>query len=105
MSIRKNDTVEVISGDDRGKRGRVLHVMPENGRILVEGVNYIWRHVRPSQQNPQGGRVQKESPVAISNVRLLCPECGKGRAAKYSGQGRDKVRVCAKCGHEIPAGK
>ncbi len=103
QDIRKNDTVKVITGDDKGKRGRVLRVMPDKSRVLVESVNYIWRHVRPSQKNPQGGRVQKESPVAISNVMLVCPECNDGRKVKASGTGRDRTRVCKSCGHEIPA--
>jgi len=103
QDIRKNDTVKVISGDDRGKRGRVLRIMPVEGRLLVEGVNYIWRHVRPSQKNPQGGRVQKESPVSLSNVMLVCPECNDGRKVKLDGARRAKIRLCVKCGHEIPA--
>jgi large subunit ribosomal protein L24 len=103
QDIRKNDTVEVISGDDRGKRGRVLRVITEDKRVLVEGVNYIWRHVRPSRKNPQGGRVQKESPVAVSNVMVVCPECETGRSVTVRGAKRAKVRVCKKCGHEIPA--
>lgn len=102
QDIRKNDTVEVISGDDRGKRGRVLALLPAKKRVLVEGVNFIWRHVRPSQQNPQGGRIQKESSIAISNVRLVCPECDRGRASGSSGRKREKIRVCKTCGHQIP---
>ncbi len=105
MHIRKNDTVEVISGDDRGKKGRVLRTIDKKDRVLVEGVNYIWRHVKPSQQNPQGGRVQKESPIAASNVLLVCPQCEKGRRVSSQGSGREKTRVCRKCGHNIPAGK
>jgi large subunit ribosomal protein L24 len=103
QDIRKNDTVMVISGDDEGKQGRVLRVMPADGRVLIEGVNYIWRHVRPSQKNPQGGRVQKEAPVALSKVMLLCPECSTGRKVKHQGKGREKERVCSKCGHLIAA--
>ena len=99
--IMKNDTVEVIGGNDSGKRGRVLQVMPERGRVLVEGVRYIWRHVRPSQQNPQGGRVQKEAPIDASKVLPVCPACERGVRVKFNGEGRTKVRVCAKCGHEI----
>jgi len=105
QDIRKNDTVIVISGDDEGKRGRVLRVIRDKNRILVEGVNYIWRHVRPSQKNPQGGRVQKESPVALSNVMLVCPECNAGRRIAYTGAGRDRVRTCRKCGHAIASAR
>lgn len=103
QDIRKNDTVFVISGDDAGKRGRVLRLMPKEGRVLVEGVNYIWRHVRPSQKNPQGGRVQKEAPVALSKLMLVCSECDAGRKVSHQGSGRSRERVCRKCGHVIAA--
>mgnify|MGYP001296026637 CR=1 FL=1 len=105
LDVRKNDTVIMLAGDDKGKRGRVLSVMRERNRVLVEGVNYIWRHVRPSQKNPQGGRVQKEQSVAMSNVMLVCPECNAGRKSTTTGTGRTKARVCATCGHAITAGK
>ena len=105
QDIRKNDTVMVISGDDDGKRGRVLRVIRDKNRVLVEGVNYIWRHVRPSQKNPQGGRVQKESPINLSNVMLVCSECNAARKITHSGSGRDKIRTCRKCGHAIPAAR
>ena len=97
----KNDTVEVISGNDRGKRGRVLQVLPKKDKVLVEGVRYIWRHVRPSQQNPQGGRVQKESPVDASIVLPVCPSCDRGVRVRFEGDGAGKVRVCSRCGGEI----
>ncbi len=101
--VMKNDTVEIIGGNDRGKRGRVLQVLPQKEKVLVEGVRYIWRHVRPSQKNPQGGRVQKEAPIEISKVLPVCPACEKGVRVRFKGQGRAKVRVCARCGHEIVA--
>jgi large subunit ribosomal protein L24 len=77
MHIRKDDIVEVISGDDRGKRGRVLAVFPSAGKILVEGVNRVYKHMRPSRQNQQGGRLSKEMPVDVSNVQLICPQTNK----------------------------
>ncbi len=77
MHIRKNDMVEVISGDDKGKRGRVLRVLPDKGTILVEGINRAYKHLRPSRQNAQGGRLSKEMPVDISNVQLICPQTNK----------------------------
>lgn len=77
MHIKKDDIVEVISGDDRGKRGRVLRVLTEKGKILVEGVNRAYKHLRPSRQNAQGGRLSKEMPVDISNVQLICPQTNK----------------------------
>jgi large subunit ribosomal protein L24 len=74
MKIRKHDTVMVIAGNSRGKSGKVLKVYPEKLRIIVEGVNIIKRHTRPSQKNPQGGIVQREAPIHVSNVMLLDPK-------------------------------
>ena len=97
--IRKNDTVLVVTGKDRGKRGRVLQIVPDNNRLIVEGVNMIKRHTRPNPgKNIQGGIVQREASLHASNVQLVCPECGAqtrvGR--RILGDGR-KVRVCRKC--------
>jgi large subunit ribosomal protein L24 len=77
MKIRKNDMVMVIAGNARGKTGKVLKVYPDRGRVIVEGVNMIKRHSRPSQRNPQGGIVQRESPIHVSNVLLLDPKNGE----------------------------
>jgi len=74
MRIRKNDQVVVVAGNSRGKRGKILKVYPERGRVIVEGVNIIKRHTRPSQRNPQGGIVQREAPINASNVMLLDPK-------------------------------
>ena len=97
--IRKNDTVVVTTGKDRGKRGRVLKVVADKNRLVVEGVNFIKRHTKANpQRNIKGGLVEREAPLHASNVQLVCPECGKptriGR--KILGDGR-KVRVCRKC--------
>jgi large subunit ribosomal protein L24 len=98
-TIRKNDTVLVVTGRDRGKRGRVLRVVPAKDRVIVEGVNFIKRHTRPNpQRNVKGGIVEREAPLAASNVQLVCPECGAqtriGR--KQLDDGR-RVRFCVKC--------
>ena len=97
--VRKNDNVLVMTGKDRGKRGRVLKVLPEKNRVVVEGVNVIKRHTKPNPQRQiKGGVVEREAPLHASNVQLVCPECGKptriGR--KILGDGR-KVRICRKC--------
>ena len=97
--IRKNDEVIVITGRDRGKRGRVTLVDAERNRVVVEGVNLVKRHTKPNpQKNIKGGVVEREASVHASNVQLVCPECGKqtrvGR--KILGDGR-KVRICRKC--------
>jgi large subunit ribosomal protein L24 len=98
-SIRRNDNVVVITGKDRGKRGRVLKVVPSTNRLVVEGVNFIKRHTKPNpQRQVKGGVVEREAALHASNVQLVCPECGKptrlGR--KILGDGR-KVRICRKC--------
>ncbi len=97
--IRKNDNVLVITGKNRGARGRVLKIDPAKNRLVVEGVNIIKRHTKPNpQKNIKGGVVEREASIHASNVQLLCPECGKqtrvGR--KILGDGR-KVRICRKC--------
>jgi large subunit ribosomal protein L24 len=71
LHVRKDDQVEVICGEEKGKRGRVLRVLPEKGLVVIEGVNYVWKHLRRTQQNPQGGRLQKEAPISASNVQLV----------------------------------
>ena len=98
-AIRKNDSVIVITGRDRGKRGRVLRVIPDKRRVIVEGVNFIKRHTRPNpQKNIKGGIVEREAPLSASNVQLVCPECSNptrvGR--KLLDDGR-RVRYCRKC--------
>jgi large subunit ribosomal protein L24 len=77
MYIRKDDVVEVIAGDDKGTRGKVLRVLREKNQVIVEGVNRVYRHLKPSRRNPQGGRLSKEMPVDASNVMLIDPATGK----------------------------
>jgi large subunit ribosomal protein L24 len=97
--IRKNDSVLVITGKDRGKRGRVLKVLPDKNRLVVEGVNMIKRHTKPNpSRQVKGGIVARESALHASNVQLVCPECGVQTRIghKLLGDGR-KVRICRKC--------
>ena len=99
MHIKTNDTVEVIAGDDKGERGKVLSIDRRDGRLIVEGVNRVYKHVRRSQKNPQGGRLSKEMPVQISNVLLLCSKCGRGvRTGARIAKDGSKERFCKKCG-------
>jgi large subunit ribosomal protein L24 len=98
-AIKKNDNVIVIAGRDRGKRGRVLRVIPEKCRVIVEGVNVIKRHTRPNpQKNIKGGIVEREASLSAANVQLVCPECSAptrvGRRQLEDGR---RVRVCRKC--------
>jgi large subunit ribosomal protein L24 len=97
--IRKNDNVVVTTGKDRGKRGRVMRIVAEKNRVVVEGVNIIKRHTKANpQKNVKGGVVEREAPLHASNVQLVCPECGEPTriGKKILGDGR-KVRVCRKC--------
>ncbi len=97
--IRRNDSVIVTAGKDRGKKGRVLKVHPVKNRLVVEGANFISRHTRPNPgKNVKGGIMKREAPLAASNVQLLCPECGKQTRVGHRvlGDGR-KVRICRKC--------
>ncbi len=97
--IRKNDNVVVTTGKDRGKRGRVVRIVADKNRLVVEGVNMIKRHTRANpQKNLKGGVVEREAPLHASNVQLVCPECGEPTriGKKILGDGR-KVRVCRKC--------
>jgi len=97
--VRKNDNVLVTTGKDRGKKGRVLKVLPAKNRVVVEGVNIIKRHTKPNPQRQiKGGVVEREAPVHASNVQVVCPECGKATriGRRILGDGR-KVRICRKC--------
>jgi len=99
MHIRVDDTVKVISGDYRGETGRVLKVLSAKNKVVVEGVNSVFKHVRRSQKNPQGGRLQKEMPMAASNLMLVCPSCGEAaRTGKRYLDDGSKERFCKKCG-------
>jgi len=98
VDIRRNDTVKVITGRDKGKEGRVLRVMPAEGKVLVEHVMVVKKSVRPNpQRNIKGGIAEQESPISISNVKLVCGSCGKAARIRRKEQGDKKVRVCASC--------
>ncbi len=99
FAVRKNDNVVVITGRDRGKRGRVLRVIPGKGRLVVEGVNIIKRHTKANpQKNIKGGIVEREAAIDASNVQLVCPECGvKTRIGRKLLDDGRRVRFCVKC--------
>jgi large subunit ribosomal protein L24 len=102
LKIKKNDKVKIIKGKDRGKTGKVLRIESANSSLYVEGINILKRHTRQKDQSKPGGIIKKEGPIKISNVQLVCPNCGKqvriGFKIKDSGE---KVRICRKCGQEI----
>lgn len=102
MQIRKNDTVMVVAGKEKGKKGRVIAVYPATNRLLIEKLNMIKRHTKPNQQLRQGGIVEKESPIAASNVRLVCAKCDKPTTVSRQAQGEGpRVRVCKECNATI----
>jgi len=103
--IHRGDTVGVIAGRERGKRGKVLRVLPEAGRVLVEHVNMIKKHQRPTQKLRQGGIIEREGAFAISNVLLVCSRCDKPSrtGVKILANGR-KVRTCKRCGEPVDKG-
>ena len=100
--IRKNDLVEVLSGKEKGKTGKVLQVFYKKGRVLVEKVNFVKRHSRPSAHTRQGGIIQKEAPLHVSKVLLVCPKCNQGtRMGSKALEGGKKALVCKACGEQI----
>ena len=102
MHIRRDDTVEVIAGDDKGVRARVLSVDGGRGRAIVEGVNRVYKHLRRSRKNPQGGRLEIEGPVKLSNLLVVCSKCDKGvRVGARTDDSGKKFRVCRKCGADL----
>ena len=100
MNIRKDDTVIVLSGDDKGKTGKVIAVSPKEGKVLVEKVNMIHKHVKPRKQGEAGGIIDAEGAIYASKVALYCPDCKKGVRVKMNVDGDKKIRVC-KCGHKF----
>lgn len=103
LSIKKSDTVKILSGKDRAKVGRVLKIIPKENRLVVEGLNLRKRHRRPRRQGEKGQTVQMPAPIHISNVMLVCPACNKpNRPKKLVGSVGKKIRICRKCGAQIP---
>ncbi len=107
MHIKKDDIVQIITGDDRGKQGRVLKVYPAEHEIIVEGVNFIKRHTRPSQKLPQGGIIEREAPIHASNAMVVCPKCnqltktGMKVVKEDSKRKTVRYRYCKKCGEML----
>ncbi|MDP2960666.1 MAG: 50S ribosomal protein L24 [candidate division Zixibacteria bacterium] len=107
MRIKKGDTVLVISGDDRGKMGKVLKISKDKNRAVVEGVNFIKKHSRPTSRNPKGGILEKEGSIELSNLMIFCSKCSSPTKVSYkllksgTGDKMNKVRICRKCGEMI----
>ncbi|SFB34170.1 LSU ribosomal protein L24P [Lentibacillus halodurans] len=101
MHVKKGDKVKVISGKDRGKEGTILEAYPKKERVLVEGVNMIKKHAKPSQDNPQGGILNQEAAVHVSNVMLVDPKSGEPTRVGYENRDGKKVRIAKKSGEAI----
>lgn len=101
MHVRRGDKVRVIAGKENGKEGKVLRAYPEKQRVTVEGINLVKRATRPSQKNPQGGILQNEGTVHVSNVMLICPSCSQPTRVGRRREAGTLVRVCKKCGKDI----
>lgn len=97
--LHKNDIVTVISGKDRGKSGKILKVFPKDKRALVEKINFVKRHSRPTQKMPQGGILEKEAPIQLAKLKLICNKCTETTTVRFQQAGESKkfVRICKKC--------
>src|SRR5947207_3418143 len=99
--IKTGDVVMVIAGADKGRTGRVMRVLTDKNRVVIEGVNRVWKHVRPSQRNPQGGRIQKDAPIHLSNVMPLDPSTGKGTRVRFEERDGAKHRIAVRGGTDL----
>lgn len=101
LNVKKNDTVRVLSGRDKGKEGKIIESLPKKGKVVVEGVNKVKRHTKPNQKFPNGGIITKETPIAVCKVMLVCPACSKATRVGHKSVNGKNVRVCKKCGEVI----
>ena len=101
FKIKKNDNVEVLAGKDKGKRGSVVRIIPKSDRVIVSGVNIVKKAMKRRSQQDQGGIVEVEAPLHISNVGIVCKKCGRPVKIGYKSDGDKKVRVCRKCGETL----
>ena len=101
LKIKKNDTVVVLSGKDKGKQGKVLGTVPGSLKVVVEGINMVTCHVKPRKQGETGGIVQREAAMYASKVQVVCPKCNKGTRIAHKIENGKKTRVCKHCGAEL----
>ena len=97
LRLKKGDTVRVLRGRDRGKKGKIMAVLPKENRALVEGLNMIFRHVRAQRAGEKGQRVQVAAPLRLSNIQLICPNCKQGTRVGIRREGETRTRVCKQC--------
>ncbi len=101
MKIKKNDTVLIIAGKDRNRKGKVLEAFPIKARVLVEGINIRKKHVRPKKQGEKGQVIESPGPISVSDVKFICPKCNKATRIGYKVENKKKTRICKKCQAEI----
>ena len=101
MKIKKGDTVKILSGNDKGKTGEVLETTPKTNRIVVKGINIRKKHIKPRKQGEEGGIVPVECSINASKANVVCPKCNKATRIKLEKEGKEKVRICKKCGAKI----
>ncbi len=101
MKLKKGDTVEVLSGNDKGTTGEILSVLPKSNKVVVKQVNIRKKATKPRKAGETGGIIKKEFPMQASNVAVVCPKCGKAARVGYKVEGDKKVRVCKSCGAEL----
>ena len=101
LKIKKNDTVVILSGKDKGKQGKVLGTVPGSLKVVVEGINMVTCHVKPRRQGEEGGIMKREAAIYASKVQVVCPKCDKGTRVAMEFKGDKKVRVCKHCGAEL----
>lgn len=100
MKIRKDDTILIISGKDRGRKGKIIKVLPRENKVLVEGINLKKKHVRPKKSGEKGQIIEMPSPFSASDIKLICSQCGKATRVGYKKEGKKKFRICKKCNKE-----
>ena len=101
MRLKKGDTVEVLSGNDKGKTGEIIEVIPKTNKIIVKGVNVRKKHIKPRKQGEEGGIIPTECAIHSAKVNIVCPKCGKATKIGYVEEKGEKVRVCKKCGAKL----
>jgi large subunit ribosomal protein L24 len=101
VKVRKGDQVVVISGRERGKSGQVTRVLPGEGKVFVQKLNMVKKHMKPNPKNRQGGILEREGPIQVSNVMIVCPKCNKPSRVGYKGESHEKMRHCKSCGEIV----
>ena len=101
MRIKKGDTVKVLSGNDKGKTGEVIEIIPKTNKLIVKGVNVRKKHVKPRKQGEEGGIISLECAIHSAKVNVVCPKCGKATKVGFKVEGEEKTRICKKCGAKL----